>query len=278
MNRWPRLTALILPLLAACLFLVLWLGSRKEARLVEGDLTQLRKAHGESESRLETVEDQNATLRKQLEANGVNPSLAPPPPRSAATSSSVEAVRRLALAQQQLTDTKAQLQALQQRAQQLEYTTSQLQGDNKRLTSAFGEAREEADSLRRLNETVEAELKSKAGRADTAETLARRAQGETGEVKQKLNLTASTLRELDDIASRRDTYLSNLQRKYRDVNDQLRSLAARLDRYRDSSSAPNFSTDLPRLQSLVQSAEEDLRQVQALSAEAQRLSKRLQPR
>jgi chromosome segregation ATPase len=187
-------------------------------------------------------------------------------------------VRRLALTQQQLTDTKAQLQALQQHALQLENTTNQLQSDNKRLTTAAGEAREEADSLRRLNETIEAELKSKAARADAAEALARRAQGETGEAKQQLSLTATTLRELDDIASRRETYLSNLQRKYRDVNDQLRSLSARLDRYRDTSSAPNFSTDLPRLQSLVQSAEEDLRQVQALNAQAQRLSKRLQPR
>jgi hypothetical protein len=51
-----------------------------------------------------------------------------------------------------------------------------------------------------------------------------------------------------------------------------------LDRYRDSNSAPGFSTDLPRLQNLVQSAEEDLRQVQSLNAQAQRLSKRLQPR
>jgi chromosome segregation ATPase len=190
----------------------------------------------------------------------------------------VEAVRRLALTQQQLTDTKAQLQALQLRAQQLDYNIGQLQNDNKRLTTAAAEARDEVDSLRRLNETIEAELKSKASRADAAESLARRAQSETGEVKQQLNLTASTLRELDDVASRRDTYLSNLQRKYRDVNDQLRSLSARLDRYRDSSSAPSFSTDLPRLQSLVQSAEEDLRQVQALNAQAQRLSKRLQPR
>ena len=97
-------------------------------------------------------------------------------------------------------------------------------------------------------------------------------------MKQKLNLTTSTLRELDDIARRRDTYLSNLQRKYRDVNDQLRSLSARLDRYRDSNSAPSFSTDLPRLQSLVQGAEEDLRQVQSLNAQAQRLSQRLQPK
>lgn len=278
MNRWPRLTSLVLPLLAACLFLVLWLGSRKEARMVEGELTQLRKTHGEAESRLQTMEDQNTTLRKQLEANGVNPALPPPPDRSAANSSGVEAVRRLALTQQQLTDTRAQLQALQQRGQQLESSANQLQSDNKRLTTAAGEARDEADSLRRLNETVEAELKSKAARADAADALARRAQGEAGEVKQQLRLTASTLRELDDIASRRETYLSNLQRKYRDVNDQLRSLSARLDRYRDTSSAPSFSTDLPRLQSLVQSAEEDLRQVQALNAQAQRLSKRLQPR
>jgi chromosome segregation ATPase len=278
MSRWPRLTSLVVPLLAACLFLVLWLSSRKEARVAEGELIQLRQAHGEAESRVQTLEDQNTTLRKQLEENGVNPALAPPPPRSSTNASTLEAVRRLALAQQQLTDTKAQLQALQQRAQQLEYTTSQLQSDNKRLTTAAGEARDEADSLRRLNETIEAELKSKAARVDAAESLARHAQGETGEAKQQLSLTASTLRELDDIASRRDTYLSNLQRKYRDVNDQLRSISARLDRYRDTSSAPSFSTDLPRLQSLVQSAEEDLRQVQALNAQAQRLSKRLQPR
>jgi chromosome segregation ATPase len=266
-----------LPLLIACLFLVLWLGSRKQTRIVEGELMQLRRAHIDAESRLQTEEDQNATLRKQLEANGVHPAL-PPPPHSPAASSVVEAVRRLALTQQQLTDTKAQLQALQLRAQQLDYNIGQLQNDNKRLTTAAAEARDEVDSLRRLNETIEAELKSKASRADAAESLARRAQSETGEVKQQLNLTASTLRELDDVASRRDTYLSNLQRKYRDVNDQLRSLSARLDRYRDSSSAPSFSTDLPRLQSLVQSAEEDLRQVQALNAQAQRLSKRLQPR
>lgn len=276
MNRWPRLASSILPLLAACLFLVLWLGSRKEARMMEGELTQLRKAHGEAESRLGTLEDQNNTLRKQLEANGMNPAVAAPQPRSAANSSSLEAVRRLALTQQQLTDTKAALQALQQRVQQLDSSATQLQNDNKRLTAAAAEARDEADSLRRLNETIEAELKSKTGRADAADALARRAQAETGDVKQKLNLTTSTLRELDEIARRRDTYLSNLQRKYRDVNDQLRSLSARLDRYRDSSSAPSFSTDLPRLQSLVQGAEEDLRQVQTLNAQAQRLAQRLE--
>jgi chromosome segregation ATPase len=245
--------------------------------MAEGELTQLQKAHIEAESRLQTVEDQNTTLRKQLEANGVRPAV-PPPPRSTAASSLLDAVRRLALTQQQLSDTRAQLQALQQRAQQLDYNSSQLQSENKRLTAAASEAREELDSLRRLNETIEAELKSKAARADAAESLARRAQSETGEAKQQLSLTATTLRELDDVASRRDTYLSNLQRKYRDVNDQLRSLSARLDRYRDTSSAPSFSTDLPRLQSLVQSAEEDLRQVQSLNAQAQRLSKRLQPR
>lgn len=277
MKNWPRLASNILPVLAACLFLALWLGARRDARLAGGDLAQIRKEHGEAELRVQTLEDQNTTLRKQLLASGVTPAL-PPPSRSAAASSLVDAVRRLAQAQQQLADTKAQLQALQQHAQQIEFNLSQLQSDNKRLTTTAGEAREEADGLRRLNETIEAELKSKAARVDTAEALARRAQSETGDTRQKLNLTASTLRELDDIANRRDSYLSNLQRKYRDVNDQLRSLTARLDRYRDSNSAPGFSTDLPRMQSLVQSAEEDLRQVQSLNSQAQRLSKKLQPR
>jgi len=278
MNRWPRLASSILPLLAACLFLVLWLGSRKESRMAEGELTQLRKAHGEAETRLQTLEDQNTTLRKQLEANGMSPALPPPPPRSAATSSTVEAVRRLALTQQQLSDTKAALQALQQRAQQLDFNYQQLQNDSKRLTAAANEAREEADGLRRLNEAIEAELKSKTARADAADNLTRHAQAEAGEAKQKLNSTASTLRELDNIARRRDSYLSNLLRKYRDVNDQLRSLSAQLDRYRDSNSAAGFAAELPRIQSLVQGAEDDLHQVQSLDAQAQRLTQRLQMR
>lgn len=278
MNRWPRLVSSILPLLAACLFLVLWLGSRREARLTQGELTPLRKSYAEAESRFQTLEDQNNTLRKQLEANGMSPAVAAPPPLSAASSSSLEAVRRLALIQQQLVDTKAALQALQQRAQQLDSTATQLQNDNKRLTAAASEARDEADSLRRLNETIDAELKSKTARADAADTLSRRAQAETGDVKQKLNLTTSILRDLDEIARRRDTFLSNLQRKYRDVNDQLRALTVRFEHYRDSNSAPSFSTDLPRLQSLVQSAEEDLRQVQTLNAQAQRLAQKLETR
>ena len=278
MNRWPRLVSSILPLLAACLFLVLWIGSRREARITQGELTPLRKSYTEAESRLQTLEDQNNTLRKQLEANGMSPAVSAPPPHSAATSSSLEAVRRLALIQPQLVDTKAALQALQQRAQQLDSTATQLQSENKRLTAAASEARDEADSLRRLNETIDAELKSKTARADAADTLSRRAQAETGDVKQKLNLTTSILRDLDEIARRRDTYLSNLQRKYRDVNDQLRALTVRLEHYRDSNSAPSFSTDLPRLQSLVQSAEEDLRQVQTLNAQAQRLSQKLETR
>jgi chromosome segregation ATPase len=277
MKNWPRFASEILPILAACLFLVLWLSARRDARVAGVNLAQLQSAHNEAELRAQTLEDQNTTLRKQLLASGVTPAL-PPPSRGATASSLVEKTRQLAQSQQQLADAKAQLQALQQHAQQVEFNLNQLQTENKRLATTAAEAREEADGLRRLNETIEAELKSKAARVDSAEALARRAQSETGDAKQKLNLTASTLRELDDIANRRDSYLSNLQRKYRDVNDQLRSLTARLDRYRDSNSAPGFSTDLPRLQNLVQSAEEDLRQVQSLNSQAQRLSKRLQPR
>ena len=95
-------------------------------------------------------------------------------------------------------------------------------------------------------------------------------------MRQRFSQAAATLRELDELARRRDNYLNNLQRRYRDVNEQLRALAARLDHYRDSISAPSFSADLPRLQSVIQAAEEDLRQVQNLNAQALRLSQRLQ--
>lgn len=276
MTRWPRLATSVVPLVAACLFLILWIGSRREAHLASADIAHVRKAYADAETRVQTMEAQNAALRAQLESSGLHPAVPPPPPRSASASAGVETVRVLALTQRQLSDTKAALQSAQSRLQQLEASLEQLQSDKQQLEKAAAEAREEADSLRRVNETVEAELKSKTARADAADEQVRRAQAESGESRQRLNQAAATWRELDELARRRDNYLTNLQRRYRDVNEQLRSLAARLDRYRDSSSAPSFSTDLPRLQSVVQGAEEDLRQVQNLDAQAQRLSQRLQ--
>jgi chromosome segregation ATPase len=278
MTRWPRLATSVVPLLAAGLFLILWIGSRQAERRALSALAQSRQAHAEAETRVQTLEAQNAALRSQLESSGLHPALPPPPPRSAAASAGVETARALALAQRQLSDTKAALQGAESRIQQLEASIEQLQSDNKRLDAAATEAREDADNLRRLNETVEAELKSKTARADAADEQLRRAQAEAGDYRQRLNQVTMALNEYNDIARRRDNYLNNLQRRYRDANEQLRSLSARLDRYRDSSSAPSFSADLPRWQSILQASEEDLRQVQALDAQAQRLSQRLTQR
>lgn len=276
MTRWSRLVTSLVPLLAACLFLILWLGSRREARLAATDIMQVRKAYADAETRVQALDEQNKTLRQQLEQSGLRPEVPPPPPRSAAATASVETVRLLAMTERQLSETKSALQAAQARVQQLEASIEQAQADNVKLQTAANEAREEADSLKHVNETMDAELKSKTARADASDDQTRRAQAEAGELRQRVNQTASTLHDLDELARRRDNYLNNLQRRYRDVNEQLRSLAARLDRYRDSSSAPSFSADLPRLQSVVQAAEEDLRQVQNLDAQAQRLSQRLQ--
>lgn len=278
MSRWSRLATSAVPSVAACLFLVLWIGTRQQERMLRHELDQLTRAHSESESRLSTLETQNTALRAQLESNGMRPVLAPPPPRSAPSSTSVETVRRLALTEQRLADMKATLQAAQNRVLQLESAADQLQGDGKRLSAAANEAREEADNLRRMNETLEAELKSKAERADSSDAVARRAQTDAADIRQKFNQTTAALHELDDLARRRDNYLSSLLRRYHDANDQLRSLAARLDRSRDTNAAPNFSADLPRLQAIVQAADEDLRQVQSLNAQALRLTQRLPQR
>jgi chromosome segregation ATPase len=238
-------------------------------------LHELHKVHSQTLARLQSAEAENQALRSQLESLGAPPVEQHSVPRGASTSSALETVRRLASTQQQLADTKATLQTAQLRVQQLEAALEQTRADSASLKTAATEAREEADSLRRENASIETELKSKAERADGADAAARRAQTDSAEAKQKVSLVASTLHDLDDLARRRDNYLTSLQRRYRDVNDQLRSLSARLDRYRDSNSAPAISTDLPRLQAVIQASEEDLRQVQTLNAQALRLTQRL---
>ena len=77
----------VVPLVAACLFLILWIGSRREAHLGGRGSRAVRKALRRGrDARPDPRRRQNAALRSQLESSGLHPALPPPPPRSNAAS------------------------------------------------------------------------------------------------------------------------------------------------------------------------------------------------
>jgi chromosome segregation ATPase len=82
--------------------------------------------------------------------------------------------------------------------------------------------------------------------------------------------------QLQDLDSRRDVYLTSIMRRYRDITSQFRAMSGMLGSSRDSNPTSPFSdAALTRIQSAVSSAEDDLRQLTELNAQARQLEQKL---
>jgi hypothetical protein len=80
---------------------------------------------------------------------------------------------------------------------------------------------------------------------------------------------------LQDLERRRDVYLTSILRRYRDITDEFRAMSSIMDTSHDPSSSACSGAALSRIQSAVTSAEDDMRQMNELSARSQKLQKQL---
>jgi hypothetical protein len=86
---------------------------------------------------------------------------------------------------------------------------------------------------------------------------------------------ARTVASLQDLDSRRDVYLTSILRRYRDITGEFRAMGGMLDTNRDPNSGACSGAALSRIQSAVNSAEDDMRQLNELNARSQKLEKQL---
>jgi chromosome segregation ATPase len=80
---------------------------------------------------------------------------------------------------------------------------------------------------------------------------------------------------LQDLDRRRDAYLTSIMRRYRDITSQFRAMSGMLDSSRDPKSNPLSDAALTRIQNDVSLADDDLRQLSELNAQARQLEKKL---
>lgn len=230
------------------------------------------------EQQVAVLQQDNESLRKQLEAEGLEPA-APKPATRPAESGKLEAVRELAALQTRYEALGKQFAELQNRFAEMEGTLEKLTGENRRAAAAETMLRDQLASTQRVVTAMEAEIKSKGARVEQLEASVRRFRDQVSGADRRASQISQVLQQLDDINRRREDTLNALQRRYRDVTDQLRSLALRLESQRDSPSSPSSlgSTDLSRITNAVQSAEEDLRVLTSLNTQARAAAERLQP-
>jgi chromosome segregation ATPase len=185
----------------------------------------------------------------------------------------IEAVRMLGEVKDSLAAANRTIEQLRTQTAELEAAVATLEEDNRRLAAQEVDLRENLAGQRRLVEALQSEVKGKSDRLAPLELTNRGLRQENEELAKKIAALNKLTVELEDIHRRRDGYLNTILRRYREVTDQYRALAARLENPETGAGAGG--TDLSRIMNAVSLAEEDLRQIQSLNAQAQSLQRKI---
>ncbi|MBM3745617.1 MAG: hypothetical protein FJW34_07455, partial [Acidobacteria bacterium] len=247
--RIPR----TLPLWLALALAFAWIGYLHYARQQQAD----RLAQLEAENR--RLEAHSAELARQLEAvppgappPAREPEGAPPPREAPAPGTQIESQVIVSL-RESLGRAHATLSELRNRLETLQAEIEKSAEEGKRLAASEAELKERLASGDRVLEALQAELKTRTERTTHLEAAAERLRQENRSVSERLGRVAQLTRELEDINRRRETYLTSILRRYRELTEQHRLLAGRSDS--PGESAVPAGAELARLQNAIAGAE-----------------------
>lgn len=166
----------------------------------------------------------------------------------------------------------AELSAAKDEAARAEARVTAEAAEARRLKVQLDESREEVQTARRVTDAVQAELRAKAERLLKSETSEKLLQERATRAESAAAKVAVSTKELEDLNRRREAFVTTILRRFREVNDLYRNftLAAQT---RDTPATGLQAGDLSRIQSTIQQAEDDLRQLQTLNARVAQLAR-----
>ena len=181
------------------------------------------------------------------------------------------AIQRL---KRSLADAIASVARLELRADEAEAQLQDLTVDNKRLTASEADLKENLSAANNAVNALEKELKSSRDRVTQVELAYQKLRDQSGTDAHKLSDIQQLAAELQSIHKRREVYLNGILRRYRQITEQYRSLSGVMQAQRTDAPAAG-SADLSRIQDSIAMAEDDLRQLNNLNAQALLIQKKM---
>lgn len=142
----------------------------------------------------------------------------------------------------------------------------------KKLSQQLASIEEDAQRQRRVSEALETELKFKAQRLTQSETSEKLLQEKLSKAEAAAKKALVVAKDAEDLQRRREAALVGLERRYREVTDLYRSFSLNLQT-RENPGQGLQAGDLSRIQTALQQAEEELRQLRSLNARVAELSR-----
>ena len=240
----------------------------EQARAVD----KLEADNRELRLRSDQVNREIEILRRQLEEVQAQPEgSARSRAKAELPAGTLEAVRTLGQLRESLENATATIDQLRNHTADLQAELDKVKAQNRDLAAHESELDEKLAGANRLIEAIELEMKSKTDRLTPLQTANKSLRQENEQNKERMSRTSAWASQLEDLNRRRETYLSNILRRYRELTEQYRSLSARNT---GESGAPS-GAEISRIQNTISMTEEDLRQLDNLNAQAEKLRKRL---
>ena len=197
------------------------------------------------------------------------PSSAPPRPTPERPNHALAALPKL---NDDLANARSRVSELESKVLSLEAARATLtQQRQQELTAAEETCRARVADTQRSLESAQAEIKAAQQRATLFEAEnenLRKAQAAAHKAATTARATPAPEGELDELSRRRDTYLKSLIRRYREIDNEYRAII------RDPQAAHPNDAALFRVQATLSQAEDDLRQIDSLTAKTLLVEKR----
>ena len=173
-----------------------------------------------------------------------------------------------------LADANSTIARLQSRMDEAEAKIQNLTVDNRRLSGSETELTQNLAAANQAVDALQKELKSRSDRVTQIEIAYQKLRGQSGTDAQKLAQLQQLAAELQGIYQRREVYSNSILRRYKQINEQYRSMSGVMQAQRTDAPATG-GADLARIQDSIAMAEEDLRQLDGLNAQALRIQKKM---
>jgi DNA repair exonuclease SbcCD ATPase subunit len=255
------------PALAICI--IGWIRSEQGRKAAVDRVTQLEQAVAKAGFSAPPAPTPDAEVHL-LPAPGNTGSQQPhggpaKPPASAPHEGSAADARTIEELHQRVQELTRDLTAAREDVAKAESKSSADAAELKKLQAQIDEVRDGAQTLKRSLEAVEAELKVKSERLTKAEADEKRATDRAARAEAAAARSAALTKDTEDMLRRREVLVTSLMRRYRDVTDLYRNFTLNAQT-RETPGAGLQAGDLSRIQSAIQQAEEDLRQLNSLNA------------
>lgn len=229
---------------------------------------------------------ENARLRERVAdltraAGFASATTAPPPPtagqntpRAGKPASNPEDAITLQKLKLSLSEANASVARLESRADDADAQIRNLNLENKRLAGSEADLKENLASANQTVDALQKELKSSRDRVTQVEIAYQKMRDQSGGDTQKIAQLQQLAAALQDIHQRREVYLNSILRRYKQITEQYRSISGVLQAQRTDAPATG-TADLARIQDSIAMAEDDLRQLNSLDAQARLIQKKM---